>query len=256
MVNVHINSDRTPFGVLEVDSTEHTPFDQDDIAFLLNYANLIGAAIHRLRGHEALVKSLNERELLSRELHHRVHNVLALVQSLAKLTTHEGRSAEQFKQLFLPRLSALGRAEALALKEHGNGVDLQELLENILEPYSIGGLSSIKIAGEAVALNAKQARMLALVVHELATNASKYGSLSVPLGHVDLAWQVTGPPERHLTFTWHEHGGPPVKSPNSSGFGSRLIERACASELGGNAELRYEHDGLKCDINFKLPDLR
>ncbi len=253
MVNVIIQGGGEPFGVLEVDSTERSPFTDDDIAFLRNYANLLAAAIGRIRAHAILTQAVEERDLLTNELRHRVRNLLALVQSLASQTRVEGRTAEEYKRSFLGRLRALERAEGIAFEKQTGDVDLRELMEHVLEPYLSGTDDAISLAGEPVALGARQVRMLALVVHELATNATKYGCLSVPEGRVEVSWEVVDrKTARVVKFAWRERNGPPVTPPRSTGFGSRLIERAAALELGGKTELRYPPAGLECDMVFDL----
>ncbi|HZD90673.1 MAG TPA: HWE histidine kinase domain-containing protein [Pseudolabrys sp.] len=249
-VNVIIEGDGEPFGVLEVDSTERRPFDGDAVAFLRNYANLLAAAITRFRSHEELTETMGQLELLSRELQHRVKNTLAIVQSLANQTATQGQSAAEFRSAFLARLHALNRAQNFTLVSVEGRADMRELLTSVLEPYRKGPGERVSVDGEPVEVNARQAMMLGLAAHELSTNASKYGALSNDKGSVRVTWDTTSGPERTVTLHWREQDGPPVKPPASTGFGSRMIERICAGELGGRAEIRYPRHGLECDISF------
>ncbi len=188
MVNVIIVGEDAPFGVLEVDAREHCDFDEDEIAFLRNYANLLAAAIERMRWHDKLERHAREQSVLARELEHRVQNILGLVQALASQTSVEDRSAQGFRDEFLGRLHALSRAESLVFEERGETADLHRIAEDILAPHRGDRPEAIVIEGPSARLSAQRGRMLGLALHELATNAAKYGALSVPEGHVQLGW--------------------------------------------------------------------
>ncbi len=252
MVNVIIIGEREPFGVLEADAGQQRQFRDDDIAFLRNYANLLAAAVDRLRAHRALREVAEERGLLVRELQHRVKNVLTLVQSFARLTTSTDRSADEFRDALLGRLDALSRAHGLCA-ERESEVDLEGLVRGVLEPYFVDRPEAVELAGDKVALDARQALTLGLTLHELATNAAKYGALSTNDGRVHASWQAeTGEGEPRLRLFWRESGGPPVEAPRHRGFGSSLIERVCAHELDGEVRHVYAPDGVTCEIRFPL----
>jgi PAS domain S-box-containing protein len=193
-----------------------------------------------------------ERELRLGELRHRVKNLLAVVRALARRTGAEGRSGEQYRDALLGRLEALAAAHELAFGA-GSGVDLAALVERTLEPYAGDRATAAVAAGPPVALAAARVQTLALVLHELATNAVKHGALSAPGGRVRVGWEVEGPDDARLVrLRWEERGGPPVAPPSSPGFGTRLIEAAATRELGGPAELTFAPEGLVAEIAVLL----
>ena len=190
----------------------------------------------------------HERELRFGELRHRVKNLLAMVRALARRTGAEGRSGEQYRDAFLGRLEAFAVAHELAFAAEG-GADLAMLVGRTLEPYA-GERAAVEVAaGPAVTLAAAKVQALALVLHELATNAVKHGALSTPEGRVGVGWAVEETDGvRRLRLRWRERGGPRVAPPASHGFGTLLIERAAARELGGPAELTFAPEGLGAGI--------
>jgi two-component system, chemotaxis family, CheB/CheR fusion protein len=193
-----------------------------------------------------------ERELLARELNHRVKNILAVAQSLAMQTDHS-RSVEEFRDKFVGRLSALARAHSLLLDGQWRGADLRELVQRALQAYRVDHPHKIEIEGEPVPLSATHSLGLSLILHELGTNAAKYGALAHSEGRVHLSWRVEGGKRgRRLRLRWEERGGPAVEPPTEKGFGTRLIERACTYELEGEVELEYAPAGLCCEVVFPL----
>ena len=193
-----------------------------------------------------------ERELLSRELSHRVKNILAVVQSLAVQTNHS-RSVEEFRDTFVGRLSALARAHSLVLDADWRSADLRRLVEQALQAYRVDHPDVVKIEGDSVPLSPAQGLGLSLVLHELGTNAVKYGALSHQDGRLRVSWRVEDRRSgRRVRLRWEEAGGPPVAPPAEKGFGTRLIERACTYELEGEVELQYAPDGLCCEIVFPV----
>ena len=195
-----------------------------------------------------------ERELLTHELSHRVKNTLAVVQALAMQTGRGAAGVEEFLDRFVGRIQALGRAHGVLLEAGWRPTDLGRLAREVLAPFVAERDEGVEIGGDAVRLGPKQGLGLALVLHELATNASKYGSLSVPEGGLALAWRrATDSDVRTLRLDWRESGGPPAAPPPRVGFGTRMIERACEYELGGAVELFYDPEGFRCEIRFPLP---
>ena len=191
---------------------------------------------------------------LAGELDHRVRNVIALVQAVASQTARASGSLEGFAEAFEGRLGALARAHGLLTSTGWAGADLRGLVEGTLEPY-LGGAARAAVAGPAVALPPRQAVALAMVLHELATNAVKHGALSVPGGGVEVAWDVDrrgedGAPRVRLA--WREAGGPAVGAPARRGFGTALVEQSLAYDLDGTGGVRFEREGLVCELSFPL----
>ncbi|WP_349371906.1 PAS domain-containing protein [Salinarimonas sp.] len=194
----------------------------------------------------------DERELLLAELNHRVKNLLGVIRSLANQGV-AGRSAEEYRRALLGRVDALARAHSLALAGEWRGVDLADLARRTLEPYRRGDRAeAVTIAGPPVALSPRATMTIGLVLHELATNAMKYGAFSTPGGRLSLGWRretsEDGAPRVRLT--WAESGGPPVTAPESASFGTRMIERVFAHELRGDAELAYRPEGVRLEAWF------
>jgi PAS domain S-box-containing protein len=193
----------------------------------------------------------HERELRFGELRHRMKNLLAVIQALARQTGAEGRSGEEYRDAFLGRLEALVQANELAFGTEG--VDLAALVGGVLEPYTAGDGAAAVEAGPAVTLPPARVQALALVLHELATNAVKHGALSAHGGRVRVGWEVgEADGARRLRLRWEERGGPPVAPPVSRGFGTELIEHVATDELGVRPELTFAPEGLEAEITVLL----
>ena len=193
-----------------------------------------------------------DRELLTRELSHRVKNVLAVVQSLAMQTDGRIKSAEAFRERFVGRLQALARAHGLLLDANWRSADLKTLIEQGVAIFRRADPGLVVVEGEPVEVTPKQALGLSFVLHELGTNAVKYGALSQAEGHVRVSWQVDHELGRQVRLKWQERGGPRVEPPGETGFGTKLIERVCAYDLEGSVELDYAPEGLNCGVVFPL----
>lgn len=192
--------------------------------------------------------------LLTGELQHRVKNTLAMVQAIAAQTFRNVDGAEVAHEAFSARLISLGRAHDILTQANWTEAPIAEVVEGALSVHRGSAASRIRASGPDVPLSAKAALALALSLHELATNAAKYGALSAEGGSVDLRWHVVhegGAPR--FSLTWIEQGGPPILAqPTRRGFGSRLIERSFASEVGGEVRLTYAPTGLTCRLEAPL----
>jgi two-component sensor histidine kinase len=202
-----------------------------------------------------MVQATEAQKLLINELNHRVKNMLATVQSVAMQTQRS--TPEAFGERFEARLMALSRAHDLLTLRQWGGVGLRELLEQAVSPFASDADSAIRMRGPDHTLSARAALALAMVIHELATNAAKYGALSMPSGRIDLEWSVAAPSDRKddadwISLNWIEKDGPPTQEPSRRGFGSRLIERSITKDLGGKAELQFKPSGLQCVLAFPL----
>ncbi|MBX3478951.1 MAG: PAS domain-containing protein [Caulobacter sp.] len=190
------------------------------------------------------VRAAERQKTLVDELNHRVKNSLATVQSIAAQTFRATPDPAAFRQAFEARLMALSNVQNLLTDASWIGADLAEVLLAELKPH---GESRISVSGPPVRLSAPEALSLAMVGHELATNAAKYGALSTGDGKVSVTWDLTVGDrvgERRLRLIWTERGGPTVTAPAREGFGSRLIARTAAHDLGGTSEARFEPEGL------------
>lgn len=190
------------------------------------------------------------RDMLISEMSHRVKNVLAAVQSIASQTLRQSGSLEGFKAAFNGRLQALASAHDLLVDEGWAGSDMRQLVLRTLEPYRAAG-ERIAVNGPRLTLRAQAGVALTMILHELATNAAKYGALSTPNGTLDVNWEredSNGRPQVRLH--WIEAGGPPVRTPSRRGFGSELIQRSTTLELHGQATLDYREEGLRGELTF------
>jgi PAS domain S-box-containing protein len=192
------------------------------------------------------------RVMLINELNHRVKNTLASVQSIARQTLRSGRPPEQAMELFTARLVALSAAHNVLTRENWEGAELAEIAQEALAPFTTRGDGRIHVRGPATRLSARAAVGLAMALHELATNATKYGALSGEAGEVELSWSVLGHEPPCLTLEWQERGGPPVVEPARSGFGSRLLTQGLPGELDGVTELEFAPEGVRCRITAPL----
>lgn len=189
-------------------------------------------------------------ELLVSELNHRVKNMLAIVQGVSQ-QTFRSEGSERERRAFEGRLSALAAAHDLLTRRDWGAPTLHEVA---LELFSkTGNRDRIEIDGPELKLNSRTAVTVAMALHELHTNAIKYGSLSNEEGRVVLRWRLQEGEDESFVLEWRESGGPQVGSPRNRGFGSRLIEQALAAELDGTATLDFQPHGLICTIRAKLP---
>jgi light-regulated signal transduction histidine kinase (bacteriophytochrome)/CheY-like chemotaxis protein len=183
--------------------------------------------------------------LLMAELDHRVKNTLANIEALVMQTSLSADSLSGFVEGLAARIQSMAKAHSLLSQSRWEGVAISSLLKEELDPY-MRGRSAFDILGPDIVLTSKSALALSLAIHELATNAGKYGALSSPAGRVAIHWALMG--NGGLKLSWTETGGPPVSAPNRRGFGSTLIERALAMETDGTAILRYLPAGVVCDV--------
>jgi two-component sensor histidine kinase len=190
------------------------------------------------------------KDMLFGELRHRMKNMLGVARSIASQTTTQGRSAEEYREVFLGRFSALIDAEDLAFTEQGKaGVD--EILARTLAPFLGSGQGVVIEPGPVVELSPSLIMSLSLVLHELATNAAKHGALSKAGGQVKVSRHLDDTSGR-LQLEWVESGGPPVSPPASTGYGTRLIRATITYNLQGSVELDYAADGLRAEIVIPL----
>lgn len=187
----------------------------------------------------------DRQRVLLDELNHRVKNTLASVQSLAAQSLRGRGDPVEMRRTFEDRLLALSRAHNQLAESHWERADLKAIVGEMLAPYRTQGVT---LRGEATALDARVGVTMAMVLHELATNAAKYGALSTPDGKLDVSWGREG---ADLVLTWRETGGPAIDEERQDGFGSRFIKGAVERELGGRIEHAFEPSGVVCRITLR-----
>ena len=189
--------------------------------------------------------------LLIEELNHRVKNTLAVLQSIATQTFRSASRAEREK--FEGRLGALAEAHNLLSQEKWQGAELREVIARVLRPYLLSKPERMRMFGPQVPLSPRLAVVLSMIVHEIATNAAKYGALSNDTGTVAVDWEILEESDgRKLRLIWTEAGGPPVTAPVQRGFGSRLIERSARDQLGGEATVDFLPRGVIYTVSCAL----
>lgn len=268
VVNVAIlgSEEKAPFGLLQVDSRVPRDFTQSDVLFLQSYANLLAAAVARLRGldqmrskevalKQALVDCCNGAErqkFLSLEIDHRSKNMLAVLQAALRLTV--AKDVPTFVQVIEGRVAALARAQNLLAASHWQGADLHAMLRGELAPYlETGSRPQADLDGRMLTLPNAAVQPFAMALHEMTTNAIRYGALSIPTGRLRISWQAGEDGTLHLR--WAESGGPLLPAPpHKRGFGSRVLTNTLRTQLGGTIVMAWEPTGLVCD--FVVPLLR
>ena len=195
--------------------------------------------------------------LLVNELNHRVKNTLATVQAFTTQTLRTASSMNEARESITARLIALAQAHDVLTAENWDGADLARIVADALRLHGGDG-QRCQWQGNAIRVSARIALALSMMLHELATNAVKYGALSNAVGTVLVTWTIADMSETsaqtclRLLLRWEERGGPPVAPPTRKGFGSRMIERSLAAELGGEVCISYEREGVTCDLDIPL----
>jgi PAS domain S-box-containing protein len=201
------------------------------------------------------VRKHNERlrQLLVEELDHRVRNTLAVVQVIARQTLKTATIEKAVWQAFESRLQAMVQAHGVLTQDSWQGADVRQIVAEVLSVHGQGHVRRFDIEGPAAWVDAHNALSLALALHELGTNALKYGSLSVPSGRVLIRWKAdvsATPPV--LDLSWQEIGGPPVQPPRRKGFGSKLIEQAFGANGGDSPRIDYDPGGVRFTARLRL----
>jgi two-component sensor histidine kinase len=252
-VNVVIRGEGGPFGVLEVDSRQLRKFEQDDIDFLQNYANLLASAIDRVRIQRELAERALRQEMLGHELQHRINNMLATIRAIARRTRAKSQSLDEFAKAFDDRLAAIARTHALLSRTRTGTVDIREILSQELSVHGAVEGENLRQRGPEISIPAKQAEVLSMAIHELATNAVKHGALSMENGHIEISWDAHDRGnENEFRLRWRERASPIVHEPARRGFGSEFLEKSIPHMLHGRFERTFGSDGIECTVSFLL----
>ncbi len=244
----------------------YSPLYSDDgtIAGLMNIVTETTAAVHdrealaaEIQRTQAALSAQEEAErqqrLLQRELTHRMKNTLAMVQAVVSQSLRHSTDADGGARIVIERIGALARAQEILTSTTEEAGEIEEVVRVAISPHSDGG-ERFLIEGSSFKLTAQQALGLSLAVHELATNATKYGALSNSRGKVRIAWTVAR--DRSFALQWIERDGPAVETPKRSGFGSRLTMEVVPSYFDGQAEIDYRPDGVVYSLSGHLADHR
>ncbi|WP_176695846.1 HWE histidine kinase domain-containing protein [Phenylobacterium immobile] len=192
-------------------------------------------------------KSAEERlRLLAAEVDHRANNLLTVVQGLVTLS--KAPTIESLRAVIIGRIAALSRAHQLLSRTRWVGADLRKLVEEELAPFTLGDPNRALISGPDLALGPAVAQGIAMALHELATNAAKYGALSAPGGRIDIGW--TDSDGDRVVIRWRESGGPAVVRPTRRGLGASMLQRALSGPIGGGTTFDWRPEGLVCELSF------
>lgn len=201
-------------------------------------------------------KRVEERQnTMVAELNHRVKNILAIVRSVATQTVRSSTSLENFADAFTGRLKALAIAHDVLTETRWIGIGLSELLAVVLAPYRSPDEERVSIFGPAILLPARAIVPLSMVLHEMTTNAAKYGALSTRRGNVDITWQVSAGIEKWVELVWQERGGPKIEAGASAGFGIKLIAHVISHDLDGSTAIYFDPAGTRWTIAFPAGNL-
>jgi len=234
--------DGRAYGVLTAHTRKRRKFHDYDVSFLASVANVVAGAIQR--------RQLDQRhELMIRELRHRSGNLFSQLLALFSQTAKNSRSVADLVAKYEARVLALANAHRLITEGGWKSTSLNELLNTLLAPF----LDRISFSGPNVFLEPDPTFGLSMAVHELATNASKHGSLSAPSGHVEVTWSITRTQQGlTLVLDWRESGGPAPKRTRRPGFGSRLINMVIERQLNGQVAQSFGPDGLSAKLTVPL----
>ena len=231
------------------------PFARGNLndSFLLLIAFMISVSVPSLAlSADVAMRERHERhiEMVMMELSHRSKNLLAVVQSIARQVARHSENFEDFNAGFAARIGALASSHDLLVTQEWRGADIRDVVRTQLEPFQQHDQSRLTIKGPGLLLSPKAVEQIGMALHELATNATKYGALSAPAGAVSISWTVAadGSEPEQLRIVWHEHGGPPTMSPRREGFGHMVITRLVPKALDGDARLDFLVEGLRWAI--------
>ena len=220
-----------------------------ELEFMRAVADRVEVGVARLQAED-------RQRLLNHELSHRMKNLFSMVQAIVAQTLRGATDIEASREVLVRRLIALGKAHDILL---GGAVERAPLAAVVREGIGVLEEASgrVRVSGPEVEVGAKAALALALMLHEMTTNALKYGALSVPEGRVELSWSVSpGEDGPNLRLSWRERGGPPARPPTRKGFGTRLIERGLTGQIGGALSLEYPPEGVTCTVEAPLRDFQ
>jgi two-component sensor histidine kinase len=251
-----------PLGTLWIVANSENHFDKGDARIAAELAAFAGIALRMLESERELQSSLSEQETLTKEMAHRVKNLFAIADGMVRLSARSAESVKDMELILAGRFHALASAHSLVRRsfspagEAAKVTDISGLLKTLLEPHEIsgvGGRSRFSLHGPQVSCGEHAINGIALIFHELATNAVKYGALNMDSGVVDIGWTLGS---EHLMFVWTERGGPKITSePTVEGFGTKLLRDTIYRQFRGELECRWDPEGLEATIRLPVSSL-
>jgi PAS domain S-box-containing protein len=233
--------------VVEVFTPVQSEPDRDLLLTLRTIGDQVGRVFERRLSEAELKKQMEHQKLLLAELNHRVKNMLAVVSGIASQTARNSNSIEGFTKNFLERIDALSRAHSMLTAQNWKATSLETIAEQVFAPYSDSS-AKFNISGAVVNLMPKEALAVSLVLHEMVTNAAKYGALTKEAGRISVKWRLD--PDSHVRLTWSESGVSALAPPIKTGFGTKLINATIKHELQGELAAQYGSDGISYDFRW------
>jgi two-component sensor histidine kinase len=240
-------------GTLWTVSNQPGHFNGGHARILTELSAFAAMALRMIQTEDRLNHALQAQEVLTREMSHRVKNLFAVAASMIRIGRRGASTKDEMADVLLGRMQALAEANALVRRQFGDAeptsASLEELIRRILSPH---GYAKSTVRGPALPVGERSINNVALIFHELATNAVKYGALSSPNGSIAVEWTLD---DKDLKLTWKEAGGPPTKAPAATGFGSRLVA-ATIEGAGGDLHCDWEPTGLRATVRMPLRALK
>jgi two-component sensor histidine kinase len=240
-------------GTLWLVSEQRGHFTRAHAEMMTDLSAFAATALRMIQTDDQLTAALQEQEVLTREMSHRVKNLFTLMSSMVRMTRRGAKSADDFADKLTGRIAALADANALVRRQFAEGAaastDFGDIVRRILVPY---GFAKASVTGPVLPVGERSTNSVALIFHELATNAAKYGALSNESGTIAVDWTAD---EKDIALSWKEVGGPVTTPPANNGFGSRLIAMTVQG-AGGSIEYEWKPDGLNAHLRMPLSALK
>jgi two-component sensor histidine kinase len=250
---------KDPMGTLWIVSDEDGHFDSGDVRVASELAAFAGIALHIMRSRKKLEQALEEQETLTREMGHRIKNLFSVAEGMVRMTARSSATKEEMVATLIGRFHSLANAHGLVRRgfaqQETRLTDLTALVAAIVQPHerADGGIPRFAIDGPAIQCSENSINGVAMMFHELTTNAAKYGALKEDEGKVSIRWQKEGD---HIDFHWLERGGPRIAAaPQASGFGSKLLHDMVARQFNGTFQHQWNPEGLEVRISLPVASL-
>ena len=250
-----------PLGTLWIVASQAGHFDSGHAREITELASFVGIALRMHQTEQRLQAALEEQEMLTREMSHRLKNVFALAEGLLRISARTSASKEELVSVMSGRIQALASAHALVRRNFSEvgvaprATGLEAVIRAVMQPHDQAdrGISRFTIMGADMHCGEHAMNGIALIFHELATNAAKYGALKTPLGHIDIDWQEKG---GDVFLCWHEQGGPKLTDgPDRTGFGTKLLQDTVTRQFGGTIHHEWKPEGLVLAITLPVSAL-